>query len=128
MSLKNRISGWDWSPFVFEFLRGMEWLWGSGNPAFGFPLPHSRREPELRECGNRASDFQGLWAAEVNLHLVFLAVHGPSFPQLLLLSRDLSMPDAVKEFSLCFLHGHRGLSVALRISDAVEYLRREVVL
>src|ERR1035438_6676187 len=52
----------------------MKWLWESGNPAFGFPLSHGRREPELRECGNRAGDFQGLVGSEENLHLVFLSL------------------------------------------------------
>src|ERR1019366_3620233 len=51
-----------------------------GRPAFGlstFPWLFSSRR---WECGNRASDFQGLWATEENLLSVFLGVHSPSFP------------------------------------------------
>jgi hypothetical protein len=50
-----------------------------GRPVFGFNLPW-RFSSRWWDWGNRANDFQGLWAAEENLLSVFPGVHGPPFP------------------------------------------------
>ena len=80
MSLEVERSSACQASFVFcvrSWEEEQEQQWESGKPAFGFPLFHCRRG-----CGNVgiAQRFPRAVGAEENLVLVFLGVHGPSFP------------------------------------------------
>src|ERR1700676_3607012 len=66
------------SPFRIGF-ESKNNKWESGKRVFRFPLFHA--SSGLWECGNRSGDFQGRGETKGNLVLVFLVLHGPSFPQ-----------------------------------------------
>jgi hypothetical protein len=84
-----------------------------------------------------AAGAAGMWESQLrfpravgsveNPLLVFLAVHGPSFPQLLL-SRDFPSPDAREQLPLGFLHGGRCLRVIFCFGQTVELFNRSVSL
>jgi hypothetical protein len=84
-----------------------------------------------RSCGNveiAHAISKGGGQRRENLHLVFLAVHHPSFPQLLRTSRNFSFPDAGEQFLLCLLHRDRRVGVALLASQPVEFFDRNIFL
>ena len=63
---------------------------------------------------------------EGNPHLVFLAVHGPAFPQFAHISRDFPFPDVGEQFLFGLLHRDGGLGVALRFGQPIQCFDREI--
>ena len=92
-----------------------------GNPVFGFPLFHRDREPWRRECGNRASDFQGLVGRDGKPVFGFPRCPQPGISAALF-SRRSPLLEAGEEFPLGFLHLHCRVRIALGSGQSLQLL------